>query len=55
MKTILLSVVTLAIAAGAAFAAIYSYKCPKCGLIQQYSMPGVYKCPNDAWLLQPAQ
>jgi DNA-directed RNA polymerase subunit RPC12/RpoP len=31
-------------------AATYTYKCPKCGLIQSYGQPnpGV-KCPNDGW------
>jgi predicted RNA-binding Zn-ribbon protein involved in translation (DUF1610 family) len=34
----------------AVIAATYTYKCPKCGLIQSYSRPnpGV-KCPNDGW------
>jgi len=25
----------------------YRYRCVKCGLIQEYSTPGVKKCPND--------
>lgn len=25
----------------------YKYKCPKCGLIQEYSKSGIYKCPMD--------
>ncbi len=26
----------------------WTYKCPKCGIIQTYSMPqGVPKCPSD--------
>lgn len=25
----------------------YKYKCPKCNLIQEYSTPGIKKCPND--------
>lgn len=34
----------------AVIAATYTYKCPKCGLIQSYGQPnpGV-KCPNDGW------
>jgi hypothetical protein len=31
----------------------WTYKCPKCGLIQTYSMPqGVPKCPNDGTGMQ---
>jgi len=30
-----------------ALAAVYTYKCPRCGLIQQYDRPGIYKCPSD--------
>lgn len=26
---------------------VYRYKCPKCHLIQEYSVPGSKKCPND--------
>ncbi len=25
----------------------YKYRCTKCKLIQEYSVPGVKKCPND--------
>ena len=34
----------------AVLAATYTYKCPKCGLIQSYGQPnpGV-KCPNDGY------
>jgi len=32
---------------GIALAAVYTYKCPRCGLIQQYDRPGIYKCPSD--------
>jgi len=37
-----------------AFGTLYTYKCPKCGLIQQYSTstPGA-KCPNDGWTMTP--
>ena len=51
MKTIAILIVTLAIVTGAALAAVYTYKCPKCGLLQQYSMPGSHKCPNDGWVM----
>jgi len=36
----------------AVLAATYTYKCPKCGLIQTYGQPnpGV-KCPNDGWTM----
>lgn len=39
----------LLLVAATAFAAskTYKYKCPKCHLIQEYSTPGVKKCPND--------
>ena len=46
-----LSIVLLALSmgfCGVAFAAkTYKYRCVKCGLIQEYSTPGVRKCPND--------
>lgn len=25
----------------------YRYKCNKCKLVQEYTVPGVKKCPND--------
>jgi hypothetical protein len=25
----------------------YTYNCPICGLIQQFTRPGIYKCPRD--------
>ncbi len=28
-------------------AATYKYKCFRCGLIQEYDRPGIYKCPKD--------
>lgn len=31
----------------AAAAKTYRYRCPKCGLIQEYKNPGSKKCPND--------
>lgn len=36
-----------------ALAATYTYKCPKCGLIQSYSQPGIVKCPNDGSSMVP--
>jgi hypothetical protein len=30
----------------------YSYRCPQCGLIQQYTNPGIYRCPSDKSTLQ---
>ncbi len=32
----------------------FAYKCPKCGLVQTYSRPGLYKCPNDGWTMVQA-
>lgn len=26
---------------------VYTYQCMRCGLIQQYTFPGVHRCPND--------
>ena len=62
MKTLTITRRSIAIAAilllatvGIALAATtYSYKCPKCGLIQTYSQPnpGV-KCPTDGWYMTP--
>jgi hypothetical protein len=39
----------LALASSVAVAApkIYRYKCPKCHLVQEYTVPGSKKCPND--------
>jgi len=54
MERIRLLVMTgtaLALLMGTALAVVYSYKCPKCGLIQQYDHPGSYKCPQDGWFL----
>ncbi len=51
---ILLSI-GLAAFAYRAYGAIYTYRCPQCGLIQQYDRPGVYKCPKDGWNLAPTR
>lgn len=47
----LVSVVLLLAAAGIVMAAVYTYKCPKCGLIQQYDRIGAYKCPKDGFFM----
>jgi hypothetical protein len=51
MKTSIILFAALAIVTGTALAVVYSYKCPKCGLIQQYSMPGSHKCPDDGMVM----
>ena len=53
MKIKLLVILALVVGLVALSAAIvYTYKCPKCGLIQQYSMPNPgTKCPNDGWIM----
>ena len=51
MKAAAFALVLLMVGVGAALAAVFSYKCPKCGLIQQYDHPGIYKCPKDNWFL----
>lgn len=48
---ILSSVVLLLAAAGILMAAVYTYKCPACGLIQQYDRIGAYKCPKDGFFM----
>jgi len=32
---------------------IYRYECPKCHLIQEYGVPGIYKCTSDGWTMIP--
>ena len=47
----------LAILAGltlTALAAVYTYKCPKCGVMQSYDRSGIYKCPRDGWTMIPS-
>jgi phage FluMu protein Com len=39
----------------AAIAAVYTYKCPRCGVIVQYDRPGVYKCAKDNLIMTPVQ
>jgi len=56
MKPLILTLLSLVlIGAGLAYAAeTYSYKCPKCGLIQTFDTPkGFVYCPNDHALLLP--
>ena len=56
MKSLLLTLLSLLlITAGLAYAAqTYSYKCPKCGLIQTFDTPkGFVYCPSDHTLLLP--
>ncbi len=56
MKPLFLTLLSLVlIAAGMAYAAqIYSYKCPRCGLIQTFDTPkGFVYCPSDHTLLLP--
>ena len=45
-KTTLTSLLILA-ATGILLAATFTYRCPRCGLVQEYTVPGIYKCPND--------
>ena len=54
-RAILIAALSLLATAGIVLAAAtYSYKCPKCGLIQTYDRPspGV-KCPKDGWIMSP--
>jgi len=43
--------IVLLLTAGIAWAATYKYECPKCHLIQEFGMPGIYKCPADGWTM----
>jgi hypothetical protein len=54
-RGIFLALAILALFPGGVLAAIFSYKCPKCGLIQQYDRPGIYKCPKDQWTMTPVK
>lgn len=48
MKNTLVAAILCCILATTAFAAAtHRYRCPKCGLIQEYKTPGSKKCPND--------
>jgi len=53
-RTVALTAMAVVASAGLALAVAYTYKCPKCGLIQQYDRPGIYKCPQDGWTMIPA-
>jgi hypothetical protein len=51
MKTLILTIV-VCLFAGVAFAGkTYKYRCTKCGLVQEYTMPGTKKCPNDGRMM----
>jgi cytochrome c5 len=44
----------LILSTGIALAAsIYKYECPTCHLIQEYGVPGIYKCASDGSILIP--
>jgi hypothetical protein len=30
---------------------IYTYFCPRCGLIQNYTIAGIHNCPNDRTMM----
>jgi hypothetical protein len=49
MKRRLLLFALAFLVAGVAYAApkLYKYRCPKCGLVQEYDRSGTRKCPND--------
>ncbi len=51
-RRVAISTLLLIITGAAVLAATYTYKCPKCHLVQEYSQPspGV-KCPNDGWVM----
>jgi phage FluMu protein Com len=56
MKPLLLTILSLVLlATGLAYAAqVYSYKCPRCELIETFDSPkGFVYCPNDHTLLLP--
>lgn len=50
-----ISAMLLLFTVGTVMAAVYTYKCIKCGLIQQYDRPGIYKCPKDGSPMFPVQ
>ena len=52
-RGIFLAVAVLALFPGGVLVAVFSYKCSKWGLIQQYDRPGIYKCPKDQWTMMP--
>ncbi|MEI6377404.1 MAG: hypothetical protein WCO97_09440 [bacterium] len=54
MKSLLLTLTAfVVIGIGIAYAGMtYTYKCPNCGLVQQYDRPNPgAKCPNDGWIM----
>ncbi len=46
-----ISAILLLFTVGIVMAAVYTYKCPACGLIQQYDRIGAYKCPKDGFIM----
>jgi len=53
-RIVAIAAISLLATAGIALAAVYTYKCPKCGNIQSFDRPspGV-KCPRDGWIMTP--
>jgi len=47
IRLLLIAGTVLTALTGTVLAAVYSYKCPKCGLIEQYDHIGIFKCPKD--------
>ena len=49
IRRLFLSALLVGVSLGVAQAApkTYKYRCPKCGLVQEFTRPGVKKCPND--------
>jgi hypothetical protein len=43
----MIAVPLYAISTRAADKKTYKYRCTKCKLVQEYTVPGVKKCPND--------
>jgi hypothetical protein len=53
---IAITALVLAGFATSVFAAVsYKYKCSRCGLIQEYDRPGIYKCPKDGSVMFGSQ
>lgn len=53
-RKVFITTVIASILAGTAFAApkkTYKYKCNKCHLVQEYTVPGVKRCPNDGSIM----
>lgn len=50
-RRLLIVALTLLPAVALAANKIYRYRCPKCGLVQEYDRPGSRKCPNDGRMM----